>query len=372
MGAARLPVVIPLVAVTVAAILFGTTAEASAAAAWQPVYEVPVGSNAGMNDVTTTAPNNVWTVGTVQTPTRLEAAAVWHTVDGVTTTTFPDLDPTADQLIPTSVAAFADDDVWWVGDSRLNGQDRPFAAHFDGHSWSSVALPLPPDLQYGALTAIEGRSGSDIWITGSWSQRGALLLHWDGASMQRVKVPALVPECRGSRMSGLGQLALSAGRVYVQAFCDAGTLVLVRAASGGWSIALSVPDLVSIYGMDDDGTGAVWVLAVNRITAETTVYTGTGPLQPYASYVPTGRPYDFWGIAADPTQVYVVGSVNGTNRPLVAAVTSAGFQFEAVSQPSGPQPLWEVTIDDAGTAWAINGPGNQTGQTHPFLLRRSA
>lgn len=355
----------------VTAVLLAPVSPAAAAPSWQPVFEMPASGSAGMNDVTTTAPGDVWSVGTVQTPAQLETATVWHTVGGVTTVSYPDLYPTADQVVPRSVAAFADDDVWFVGVARFDGQDRPLAARFDGTTWSSVPLPLPPDLDYGQLSAIEGRSGTDLWITGSWSEPGALLLHWDGISLQRVRVPALVPECRGSRTAGVGALALSRDRLYVEAFCDVGTLVLARAATGGWSVVLTIPDLASIYGMDADETGGVAVLTVDRISSEATVYRGTGPLQRYASYLSTGQPHDFWGIAADPTQVYVVGHVNNSNTPLAAAVTRAGFAFETVVQPSGRQPLWEVTIDDAGTAWAVTGPGNQGVRAHPFLLRRA-
>jgi hypothetical protein len=43
-----------------------------------------------------------------------------------------------------ATVAIGDDDIWAVGGSTASGAEQPFAAHFNGTSWSAVTTPTLP------------------------------------------------------------------------------------------------------------------------------------------------------------------------------------------------------------------------------------
>jgi len=57
----------------------------------------------------------------------------------------------------------------------------PLVEHFDGTSWTQVAVP---SIQYG-LDAVVAPSATDVWAFGV----SRVALHWDGTSWHRVKLP---------------------------------------------------------------------------------------------------------------------------------------------------------------------------------------
>jgi hypothetical protein len=79
----------------------------------------------------------------------------------------------------SSVAAFADNDVWAVG----SGSHGALIEHYDGLKWSTV--PSPGDGSGVGLQSITGTSSSDLWAVGSRKRSGhfrTLMEHWDGVA----------------------------------------------------------------------------------------------------------------------------------------------------------------------------------------------
>jgi hypothetical protein len=91
------------------------------------------------------------------------------------------------------VAAVASDDVWAIG-SRHPDNFSPFAAHWDGASWSSVPVPNPG--QPGAeLLGVTALASDDVWAVG-WREgtvpfeNKTLIEHWDGSAWTVVPSPS--------------------------------------------------------------------------------------------------------------------------------------------------------------------------------------
>jgi len=86
-------------------------------------------------------------------------------------------------------------DVWAVGTMTNTGDPRgsrhPLALHFNGTTWSSVAMPDPPSGS-AILRSVTAISSSDAWAVGSqngYSQPVAY--HWDGRAWSLVPTPSV-------------------------------------------------------------------------------------------------------------------------------------------------------------------------------------
>lgn len=365
-GASRLVVSLSVVVASVTAALAGPATVASAAPSWQPVYE----SAAVYSDVvavTTSAPGDVWSVRDVGVDVE-----VLRTFGGVTTTMELSQWMTFGEVHPADILALAPDDVWVVGtDSLFNGCcTQPWAAHFDGTDW--VEVPVPGNLADAAIYSIDGRAGDDVWMTGRANNAPtALLLHWDGTSLRRVGVPRPSPVCAFPN-EGSGQaVALSADRLWLGVRCMTSSYVLVRNARGVWSGALTLDENRVVQDLDADSAGRVWVYA--QADDNVAIYTGTDSLTPYLVTDLKGR-YYFVGIAAEGGQVYLAGWYRLGPRPAIARVTTAGLRLEDVFRPAtGDMTMADVTVDAAGTAWAVGNADDPAGTriVHNYLLRRT-
>jgi hypothetical protein len=94
--------------------------------------------------------------------------------------------------------------VWALGGADDNGKVAPYAARFDGTSWSVVPVP-----GHGPIVAASVLSASDIWaVTGSRAVGGNVIttrrpevLHWNGATWKAVKLPSRLPGLPSSIMA---------------------------------------------------------------------------------------------------------------------------------------------------------------------------
>jgi hypothetical protein len=97
-----------------------------------------------------------------------------------------------------AVAATAPDDAWAVGGRvvTLKGQGEGVASihHWDGTSWSQVALPGP--LHEGYFTAVSALSPTDVWAVGGCAQLSCVpfAAHWNGTRWAWVSPPGGVGE----------------------------------------------------------------------------------------------------------------------------------------------------------------------------------
>jgi hypothetical protein len=96
----------------------------------------------------------------------------------------------------TSALVLSRDSVWAFG-GRVNQQGAlaPFAAHFDGRTWSMTPISAKLQLPVSAASAVSPRS---IWaLIGMGSEAtappgpaGGLMMHWNGRRWRRVTLPA--------------------------------------------------------------------------------------------------------------------------------------------------------------------------------------
>lgn len=214
-------------------------------AKWRPVSSAAVPqSNEALTGVSSTAPDNAWAVGW-QDPygtTRVHAFLMhwdgtsWSVVQGpqgagivsavdaraaddvwaVGVGLFEHFDGTQWTVVkaprpdvqPAAVTALAADDAWAVGSrpDRRPGyrSSKPYIAHWDGSSWSSVSIPRQQTP--GRLAAVSAVSPSDIWAVGATGSRPSspYALHYDGSSWTTVTVPGA---SKGSGLSGVTAIA---------------------------------------------------------------------------------------------------------------------------------------------------------------------
>lgn len=90
------------------------------------------------------------------------------------------------------VDARAGDDIWavgWRGDFGVEFS----ALHYDGTSWSQVAMPAPGVNGERYLNAVAAVAPDDAWAVGSYHpaplEGQAILLHWQGEGWTQVPLP---------------------------------------------------------------------------------------------------------------------------------------------------------------------------------------
>jgi len=94
----------------------------------------------------------------------------------------------------TSVAAGSTSDAWAVGASdALSTTGRPLAEHWDGHAWSTVAVPLPAGAMSAELDGVDELSSGNVWAVGrqttSAGAERTLIEHFDGTAWAVVPSP---------------------------------------------------------------------------------------------------------------------------------------------------------------------------------------
>lgn len=70
-------------------------------------------------------------------------------------------------------------DVWAVGGDPLRMGETDVVLHYDGSTWTQVALPDPAG---GALFKVWGAAADDVWVVG----QGGAMFHYDGAAWAAV------------------------------------------------------------------------------------------------------------------------------------------------------------------------------------------
>ncbi|MFE6285819.1 hypothetical protein [Streptomyces sp. NPDC057877] len=210
-----------------------------------PVPEDVVINDAGLLDVSARAGDDVWAVGWItvvdsEVPHADVPGGVIQETHNEAVVQHWDGEawrlvrvPGASSLMVNSVAAVADDDVWVSG---YTAEDQPAMLHYDGRSWSRVAVPY--DGVNGELIDLEARGAGDVWAAGRKldddEDRGhALVAHWNGRAWQQVSAPASAGRVK--------DLALAPGGVTVAGEQADGRPYVMRLRDGRWS-DLGVPE----------------------------------------------------------------------------------------------------------------------------------
>lgn len=87
-----------------------------------------------------------------------------------------------------AVAAISPDDVWAFGSYTSRS---PIGEHWDGNAWHRVALPTPAGAQDVVVQDASADATDDVWLVGYWEGPTGppvrpLVEHWDGTAWQVV------------------------------------------------------------------------------------------------------------------------------------------------------------------------------------------
>ena len=89
----------------------------------------------------------------------------------------------------SSVSALSPTDVWAVGNPWVYSPDEQgIVEHWDGDSWSRIALPA---MKTSTLSSVQAITPTDVWALGETgpAHDRQLILHWTGAAWTRVSSP---------------------------------------------------------------------------------------------------------------------------------------------------------------------------------------
>ena len=121
----------------------------------------------------------------------------------------------SDHNVLRDVAAIAPDDVWAIGESRVDGETVGLAMHWDGGSWTLHPVPHPtaiPGNGWVDLLGITAVAPDDVWAAGSkrvshpidgFLGSQAFVIHWDGSSWSEVPAPFTPAGCTGATVYGI-------------------------------------------------------------------------------------------------------------------------------------------------------------------------
>jgi hypothetical protein len=214
------------------------------------------------NWIGTTSPANVWLLGAGSAG----VAAHWNGSRWSTTSL-----PGCCSVVVQTGAVISSSDAWafgWVV-PRGSQTEHPYVARLRRSSWTQVRLPRGiANLPVGIL-AVSAVSRTDIWALVQQSfaiSTKALLIHWNGRSWSRLRLPAaLVADFP------VTILATGPSSVWVGAQAPDGPLKDIEAlwhwTAGGWvmyqipaAVAASTQGAWLTASLARDGHGGLWVL----------------------------------------------------------------------------------------------------------------
>jgi hypothetical protein len=155
----------------------------------------------------------------------------------------------------TAAAASGPGDVWGFG---TTGSQTPWAVHYNGKSWSSVAIPVNVSQASGSAVAGD-------WVTGTVAgqPQRVEVLRWYKGTWRNVALPKIsVPE--GEQMLPGLIAAASPTSVWATVILASPTVegrvstVLLHWNGRAWS-KVPLPKAVNVYGLASDGHGGFWV-----------------------------------------------------------------------------------------------------------------
>jgi hypothetical protein len=367
----RAKVLTPLVA-SVALSVAGSVSPAAAACEgfWPANGPVPAASSAVLHAASARGPSSAWAVGTSDGGTKTLIVR-WN---GSTWSAVPAPSPGEENVL-TSVSAVSSTDVWAAGISAtpltVVHEDEPLLLHWDGSAWTEApfiegALPLVsvkalaaddvwvggelvflahydgiswvpvphPDLEEGAIHAIDASGPNDVWFVGVKEAEGgagefALVERWDGVRISVVESPPV----------GLGE------------------------ASALWGVEVISP--TDVWAVGDRGDeGANQTLIEHWDGAEWTIVPSPNPGTDFNELSAVA--------AVAPDDVYAAGtySTAGIEHPLVVHWDGSSWTQLRVGEPaSGMATLKGIAVAGPGRVFAVGGSGPTGDDLRPLIER---
>lgn len=355
-------------AIVLPALAWPAPAAAAAPVAWGRTDPAPAGSRAELFGIAAAAPDAVFAVGGTnpgEVPTAVLTrpyAARW---DGASWTTTPLDAPVlyaAQSARLEGAAMLGPDDGWAVGhvDDVASLAASTLAYRWNGAQWLRVPTPDPAPPGLGSrLRAVVARAADEAYAAGEAGYPArSLLLRWNGAAWSEVAAPdigALVAAAFGRG----GLWLASASRVQ-------GT------TADGWETLPPLPvqasETLQLAGIAWDGTPGRALWAVGRVLVP---YFEGIIASPYAAVWQDGR----WQRASTPGRDYGYTGVVPTALGLRAAggngsiwrLSPGGASADA-TPALGAARLNAIAADPAGRAWAAGTVYGGTGIPQPALV----
>jgi alpha-tubulin suppressor-like RCC1 family protein len=289
-------------------------------------------------------------------------------------------------VIFSSVAAGSATDAWAVGASdALSANSQPLAEHWDGHAWSTVAVPMPAGATGARLDGVDEVNSGDVWAVGNMTtSAGAertLIEHFDGTAWAVVPSPnpRTGPDA-SDELKGIG--GTSAGDLWaVGEYSDGqnfNAMLFVHWNGTAWSFvkepaalhASAFGNAVTVLSPTD-----AWAVGENGLQTATLSAHWNGTAW---SFVPTPFPQDgadpqnfLTGVTATgPTDVWASGyegNVNQQNFNLPYMLHWNGTAWSLTETPNAGTEgslLSGVTAVSPTDVWAAG----QTGESDGALL----
>jgi hypothetical protein len=101
-------------------------------------------------------------------------------------------DPGSGNNFFNSVRAASASSIWAVGSASDGTSSKTLIEHWNGIVWNTVPSPSPGSA-FNELSGVRVVSANDAWAVGDYADGGTsrktLVLHWNGATWQRVASP---------------------------------------------------------------------------------------------------------------------------------------------------------------------------------------
>ena len=159
--------------------------------------------------------------------------------------------PRAPGLAVTKLAAISRHDIWTLLQYPKDHLSSTALAHWDGHSWT-IVRPYPSG-DFVTLSDVSARSRDDVWAVGS-TPTESVTYHFDGVSWTQVAVPPL-PHGRS------GLLAVSAAKrtATIAVGYEVNRPLILRFARGAWHVEHSAIRPGAFFGVAGvPGTTEAW------------------------------------------------------------------------------------------------------------------
>jgi hypothetical protein len=280
--------------------------------------------------------------------------------------------------LPSSLASSADladvsasgpADAWVVGGDAITAdEDRPLILHWNGRSWSEVALRGVPGP--GDLSSVSAWSRSDAWALGT-DRYGTVLLHWNGRRWRSVNFPGRADADWYTVAAGPDGVAwLSGSRQDAQ---GTGPIVVERWNGRAWQVVPTGLGRGALGMVRVSASGDVWAAGFigndQPLIAHEHRGVWTSLLEPDSitlTDVLAVSPHDVWAVGGNITVTPITASAeiahwNGRRWTRTHLPSSGlGFMVESISPGRSGRPQWAGLLDLSGPARTRYGYYNGT------------